>query len=96
MIAARHCATAALQTLLRDQPLSSGKVSFAWGAAVGRTIGRVTSASLGPDGTLTVHAIDRHWAREVGRARPLITSRLNQLLGDGTVTRLEVSTRSPY
>jgi predicted nucleic acid-binding Zn ribbon protein len=94
MISAQHCVTSALQTLLRDQPLSSGKVSLAWTAAVGRTIDRVTSVTLGSDGTLKVRADDRHWAREVGRSIPLIRSRVNQLLGDGVVTRIEISTNS--
>ena len=95
MIAAQHCVTSALQTLLRDQPLSKGKVALAWSAAVGRTIDRVTTVSLGQDHTLTVRADDRHWAREVARSTALITSRLNQLLGEGIVTRLDVTTRAP-
>ena len=95
MIAAQHCVTSALQTLLRDQPLSKGKVSLAWSAAVGRTIDRVTSVSLGQDGTLRVRADDRHWAREVGRSSALIRSRVNRLLGNGIVTRIEVTSRAP-
>ncbi len=95
MIAARHCVTSALQALLRDQPLSKGKVSLAWSAAVGRTIDRVTNASLGPDGTLRVRADDRHWAREVRRSTALITSRVNRLLGDGVVKRIEVTNSAP-
>ena len=80
--------------MLRDQPLSSGKVSLAWSAAVGRTIDRVTGVSLAPDGTLTVHAADRTWAREIGRSAALITARLNRLLGDGIVRRIDVTTRA--
>ncbi len=95
MIAAQHCVTSALRTLLRDQPLSKGKVSLAWSAAVGRTIDRVTSVSLGKDHTLTVRADDGHWAREVGRSAALVRSRLNQLLGDGIVTRIDVTTHRP-
>ncbi len=95
MIAAQHCVTGALQALLRDQPLSNGKVSLAWSAAVGRTIDRVTSVSLGPDGTLTVHANDRHWAREIRRSTSLITTRVNHLLGDGIVRQIEVTTHDP-
>ena len=95
MIAAQHCVTSALKALLRDQPLSQGKVSLAWSAAVGRTIDRVTSVSLGQDGTLTVRADDRHWAREIGRSTALIATRVNRLLGDGIVKRLEVTTHGP-
>lgn len=94
MIAAQHCVASALKALLRDQRLSSGKVSLAWSAAVGRTIDRVTTASLTPDGTLRIRADDRHWAREVGRSSALITSRVNRLLGDGVVQRIEVTSRA--
>jgi len=92
MVSAQHCVTGALRELLQDQPLSSGKVAFAWSAAVGRTLDRVTSVTLGPDGTLSVVATDQHWALETRRSSNLIASRLNQLLGDDTVVRLEVST----
>ena len=95
MIKAQHCVTSALRTLLRDQPLSKGKVSLAWSAAVGRTIDRVTSVSLGRDGTLRVRADDRHWAREIGRSSALIMSRVNRLLGNGIVARLEVTALGP-
>ena len=95
MIAAQHCVTSALRALLRDQPLSEGKVSLAWSAAVGRTIDRVTSVSLTADGTLTVRADDRRWAREIGRSTPLIATRVNHLLGDGIVKRIEVTTDGP-
>ena len=95
MIAAQHCVTSALQALLRDQPLSKGKVSLAWSAAVGRTIDRVTGVSLGPDGTLKVRADDRHWAREVHRSTALIATRVNRLLGEGIVKHIEVTTRGP-
>ena len=94
MIAAGRCTTAALGTLLRGQPLSPGKVSLAWSAAVGRTIGRFTSVALGPDGTLTVAATDVAWAREIHRSRPVIAARLTQLLGDGVVTRIDISSRT--
>ncbi|MEE2638450.1 MAG: DciA family protein [Acidobacteriota bacterium] len=92
MISAQHCVTGALRELLRDQPLSNGKVAFAWSAAVGHRVDRVTSVALGPDGTLSVVVTDPHWALEVGRSRSLIRSRLNQLLGNETVARLEIST----
>ena len=41
-----HAVPGALAMLLRDAPLSSGKVSFAWRAAVGPALERVTSARL--------------------------------------------------
>ena len=83
-----------MRALLRDQPLSHGKVSLAWSAAVGGAIDRSTKIELDADGALTVTAADPHWARELHRSRPLITTRLNQLLGDGVVTRIEISSHT--
>ncbi len=94
MIAARHCTTDALARLLRGQPLSPGKVSLAWRTAVGPAVARVTDAALGPDGALAVTAADAHWTRELRRSHRLLTTRLNQLLGDGVVTRIDVSSRT--
>lgn len=94
MIAAGRCTTAALEMLLRGQPLSPGKISLAWRATVGRAVARVTHVALDAENTLTVTAADRHWARELNRSRPLITARMNQLLGDGAVTRIDVSSRT--
>ena len=94
MTAAGSCTTAALGMLLRDQPLSPGKVSLAWSAAVGRTIDRFTSVALGPDGALTVTTANSNWSRALHRSRPLIASRLNRLLGDDVVKRMEISSRT--
>ena len=82
--------TTALGALLRDQPLSPGKVSLAWSAAVGHALARVTHAALDAQGALTVTA-DPYWARELHRSRPLIAARLSRLLGDGVVKRIEIS-----
>lgn len=94
MIAARHCTADALARLLRGQPLSHGKVSLAWRTAAGPAVARVTSAALGPDGVLAVTAADAHWTRELRRSQRLLTTRLNRLLGDGVVTRIDVSSRT--
>jgi hypothetical protein len=59
----------ALAALLRDAPLSPGKVSFAWRAAVGAALERETAVRL-IDGTLVVDAASRLWAREVTRSSP--------------------------
>lgn len=90
MKAAGRCATPALAALLRGQPLSPGKVSLAWRAAVGPAVARATDVALGPGGALAVTVADPHWARELHRSRPLIAGRLEQLLGAGVVTRIEV------
>jgi predicted nucleic acid-binding Zn ribbon protein len=80
-----------LAELLRDVPISDGKVTFAWRAAVGTTVERVSSARL--DGqTLRVHAPDPHWAREIERSSPVILRRLQTLLGADAVARIDVRT----
>ena len=79
----------ALAELLRDTPLSSGKVSFAWRAAVGTAVERVTSVYL-EDRVLIVEPVDAAWAREITRSSPVILIRLQTLLGQEVVTRIQV------
>jgi hypothetical protein len=82
---------AALARLLAAQPLSPGKVEFAWKAAVGPAVQRVTSVRL--EGTeLVIEAATADWAREVRRATPVILVRLGTLLGPGVVKGLSVRT----
>ena len=83
----------ALAELLRDAPLSPGKVSFAWRAAVGPALERETSVRL-ESGTLIVDAASHQWAREVRRSSSVILNRLQTLLGDGTVTSISVRERA--
>ena len=79
----------ALGALLREAPLSREKVAFAWTAAVGPAIDRVTSVRL--EGTrLLVDVQDDGWSREVTRMRSMILPKLQSLLGTTTVTSIEV------
>lgn len=82
----------ALVELLKDAPLSPGKVSFAWRAAVGPAVERETSVRL-VEGTLIVDAGSRLWAREVARSSPVILRRLQSLLGADTVVAISVRQR---
>jgi Dna[CI] antecedent, DciA len=82
----------ALAELLRDAPLSPGKVSFAWRAAVGPAMERKAAVRL-ESGTLIVDAANRAWAREIRRSSSLILHRLQTLLGEQTVTAIEVRER---
>ena len=82
----------ALVALLRDAPLSAGKVTFAWNAAVGPAVQRATSVHL-EDGVLFVDAASPQWAREVSRATPVILRRLLQLLGESTVVSITARTK---
>ena len=83
----------ALATLLKDAPLSPGKVSFAWRAAVGPALERETSVRL-EGGTLLVDAVSAQWAREVRRSSSLILHRLQILLGASAVTAISVRDRA--
>ena len=83
-----HALPGALTELLKDQPLSPGKVAFAWRVAVGPGVERVTAVRL-ESGVLIVEAASIEWAREITRSSRLILSRLRPLLGD-SVERIVV------
>jgi hypothetical protein len=57
----------AITALLRGLPLSPGKVEFAWAAAVGPALPRVTTVRLEGQ-VLIVDAASQQWAREVARS----------------------------
>jgi predicted nucleic acid-binding Zn ribbon protein len=79
----------ALIELLRGTPLSDGKVTFAWTAAVGPAIERVTHVKL-ERRVLLVETASTQWSREVMRSSPMILKRLQSLLGADAVERIEV------
>ena len=84
-----HALPGALMELLRGTPLSDGKVTFAWNAAVGPAIERVTAVKLERK-VLLVETASAQWSREVMRSSPVILKRLQSLLGADTVERIEV------
>lgn len=81
---------AVLADVIRRQPASQARTSFAWSVAVGPALARVTTVEL-RDRTLVATARDTRWAREIDRARDTILARLRQLVGD-TVDRIDVIT----
>ena len=87
-----HIVPAALMELLRTTPLSDGKVTFAWKAAVGPALERATAVKL-EAGTLIVETSGPQWTREVKRSSGVILARIKTLLGDGTVQSMEVRTK---
>jgi hypothetical protein len=88
-----HAVPGALIELLRGAPLSAGKVTFAWNAAVGPALERVSVVSLECD-TLVVQTASAQWAREIRRSNGVILSRLQTLLGKDTVKSLSVRTKT--
>jgi predicted nucleic acid-binding Zn ribbon protein len=79
----------ALVELLRGSPLSDGKVTFAWKAAVGPAIERVTHVKL-EHKVLLVETASAQWSKEVMRSSTVILKRLQSLLGADAVERIEV------
>jgi hypothetical protein len=79
-----------LAELLRKAPLTPDKVSFAWRAAVGSALANATSVEL-RERVLHVKVKDVAWRREIERSSGLIRARLDALLGDGIVRRIEVT-----
>lgn len=84
-----HAVPGALMELLRGAPLSDGKVTFAWNAAVGPALERVTTVKLERT-VLIVDAASAQWSRELERLRDVILARLQALLGKDAVSRLEI------
>jgi Dna[CI] antecedent, DciA len=84
-----HAVPAALAEILRAAPLSDGKVSFAWRAAVGPALERVTAVKL-VQRMLIVETASAQWSQEIMRSSPLILRRLQHLLGASVVDTIEV------
>jgi hypothetical protein len=79
----------ALTELLKAAPLSDGKVAFAWRAAVGPALERVTAVKL-EGRVLLVDTQSPQWSREIMRSSPVILQRLERFLGAGIVETIEV------
>jgi predicted nucleic acid-binding Zn ribbon protein len=89
MLPIQHFTSNALAEILRRQPDSSARTSFAWQIAVGPVLARATTVALS-GGVLTVRATDPRWAQEIGRSRQMVLSRLRHLLGPESVTQIKV------
>ena len=79
----------ALAELVRDAPLSEGKVQLAWRAAVGPALERVTTVRL-QDRVLVVETVSAPWAREISRSSAMILARVQAVLGEPAVQRIAV------
>jgi hypothetical protein len=81
----------AVARLVRPAPLSPEKVAFAWRAAVGPSVSRVTRVRLANLlGVLEAVVDDDRFGDELERSAPLVLARLQALLGADAVERLEV------
>jgi predicted nucleic acid-binding Zn ribbon protein len=82
-------ASRVLADIIRRQPPSHARTNFAWSVVVGPAIARATAVSL-EDGTLRVFPRDVRWTPELMRARGVILSRLQALLGPDAVRELRI------
>jgi predicted nucleic acid-binding Zn ribbon protein len=79
----------ALAQIVREAPLSRGKVDFAWRSAVGTAMARV-SAVLLDDGVLLIEAQTAAWGAAIMRSSPVILSRLRTMLGPETIREMRL------
>jgi hypothetical protein len=86
-----HAVPGAVADLLREAPLSDGKVAFAWKVAVGPAMERATAIKL-EGAVLIVEPVNAQWGQEIRRSTGVILSRLSTLLGRDTVTDIKVRT----
>jgi len=82
--------SSAIARLVRPAPLSPEKVLFAWRAAVGPSVSRVTRVRLASHGVLDVTVEDDRFGDELARSAPMVLGRLQELLGVDIVRRLDV------
>lgn len=81
----------ALAQIVRQAPLSAGKVDFAWRSAVGTAMARVSGVRL-EGGILLVDAQTAQWAAAIMRSSPVILGRLQSMLGADTVREIRLRT----
>ena len=89
MHALKSTAQHALRLLLEGQPTSPAKVAFAWRMVAGAALGRAAEPDW-RDGVLVLRAKTDAWRRELRHARPLLTSRLQSLVGPDVVKKIVI------
>ena len=90
MHSVQNLAAGALSEVLRQGPLSTGKIQLAWRAAVGGALAKVTTVRFQEPDVVEVTAADQRWRKELERSKPIILDRLKALLGSSAVTRVVV------
>lgn len=69
-----------LAELVRRQPASPARTSFAWQVAVGPALARTTTVEL-VEGVLHVRARDQRWLKEIRDLRQQVLLRVQHVLG---------------
>lgn len=82
-------ATSVLAEMLARQPMSPGKLQFAWRAAVGAALARASTLDW-REGRVVVRMSSPEWTRELERLKPIVLERMRTILGRETVSRIDV------
>jgi hypothetical protein len=90
MVPLQNFATGVIAEVIRRQPASPGRTTFAWTIAVGPALARSATVALAGD-VLKVRVRDPRWATEIERAADTILKRMQHLLGAASVSRIEVT-----
>lgn len=80
MLPIQHFSSGVLAELVRRQPASPARTTFAWQIAVGPALARTTSVEL-VGSVLHVRARDARWLKEIRDLRQQVLLRLQHLLG---------------
>jgi hypothetical protein len=91
MVPLQNFATGVLAEVIRRQPPSPGRTTCAWTIAVGPALARSATVVLA-DRVLRVQPRDARWAKEIARLSPTILPRLQHLLGQDSVVKIEIRT----
>jgi hypothetical protein len=87
MLPIQRFSSSVLAEIVRRQPSTPARTTFAWQLAVGPALARVTIVVL-EGTTLRVSAADPRWLGEIERARATILPKVQQLLGTDNVTKI--------
>lgn len=87
MIPLQNFTAGVLAELVRRQPASRERTTFAWQIAAGPALARVTTVEL-ENGTLRVRALDTRWLREIERERDAVLEKIQHLLGADQVRKI--------
>ncbi len=91
MIKANQVMQGVVAEVIRKAPLTAEKVAFAWRLAVGAAIDKSTTVRLADTGVLYVRAETPAWLAAVRKSTSLIQIRLDDLLGENIVKKLDFS-----
>lgn len=80
MLPIQNFSAGVVAELVRRQPGSAARTSFAWQIAVGPALARATTVEL-VEGVLRVRARDPRWLGEIRDARQQVLLRVQHLLG---------------